>query len=87
MTIGPFAPTVDTIPSQLAPTTKQLPDRTPRCCSSFPTKNLAAPARMLRAFAPGGPEDSPGTAFMAITPERALLRRRYGIGGAEGWTV
>jgi general stress protein 26 len=39
----------------------------------------------LDAFSPGGPEGSPGTAFMAIRPTRALLLRRYGMGGAERW--
>jgi len=41
----------------------------------------------LNVFAPGGPDDAPGTAFMAITPTRALLLRRYGMGGSERWTA
>jgi general stress protein 26 len=39
----------------------------------------------LNAFAPGGPEDSPDTAFVAITPDRALLLKTYGMGGRETW--
>ncbi len=39
----------------------------------------------LTAFAPGGPDDSPDTAFMAITPTRALWLKGYGLGGAFRW--
>lgn len=39
----------------------------------------------LNAFAPGGPDDSPETAFMAITPERALILHQYGMGGMQRW--
>jgi general stress protein 26 len=39
----------------------------------------------LDVFAPGGPENSPATAFMAIRPSRALLLRQYGMGGKERW--
>ena len=39
----------------------------------------------LDAFAPGGPENSPATSFMAIRPNRALLLRQYGMGGKERW--
>jgi general stress protein 26 len=39
----------------------------------------------LNAFAPGGPEDSPDTAFLAVTPTRALILKQYGIGGAQRW--
>ncbi|MFN0093519.1 MAG: pyridoxamine 5'-phosphate oxidase family protein [Dehalococcoidia bacterium] len=39
----------------------------------------------LNAFAPGGPEGSPGTAFLAITPERAMFLKQYGMGGVERW--
>ena len=39
----------------------------------------------LNAFAAGGPEDSPGTGFMAITPNRALFLKQYGMGGLERW--
>lgn len=41
----------------------------------------------LNMFAPGGPDDSEGTAFCAITPTRALLLRQYGVGGAERWSA
>lgn len=41
----------------------------------------------LDAFAPGGPDDSPGTGFMAVHPTRALLLRGYGRGGVERWTA
>jgi hypothetical protein len=40
-----------------------------------------------RDVAHGGPDHPPGTAFMAITPTRALLLRRYGMGGSERWTA
>lgn len=39
----------------------------------------------LDAFAPGGPDGSPGTGFLAIQPTRALLLRGYGAGGVERW--
>ena len=39
----------------------------------------------LNLFAPGGPEDSPGTGFFAITPLRALVLKRYGAGGVDRW--
>jgi len=39
----------------------------------------------LNAFAPGGPDESPGTGFMAIHPNRALILRGYGMGGMERW--
>ena len=39
----------------------------------------------LDVFAPGGPDNAPGTAFMAIRPSRALLLRQYGMGGRERW--
>jgi general stress protein 26 len=41
----------------------------------------------LNAFAPGGPDDSPGTAFVAITPQRALWLDSYGMGGTERWSA
>ena len=41
----------------------------------------------LNAFSPGGPDNSPETGFMAITPQRAVLLRQYGIGGSERWKV
>jgi general stress protein 26 len=39
----------------------------------------------LNAFAPGGPDDSEGTAFIAIHPERALWLGAYGMTGMERW--
>lgn len=39
----------------------------------------------LNAFAPGGPDDSPGTAFLAIRPTRALVLKQYGMGGMQRW--
>jgi general stress protein 26 len=39
----------------------------------------------LNLFAPGGPDDSPGTAFVAVTPRRALIVRQYGAGGFDRW--
>ena len=39
----------------------------------------------LSAFAPGGPENSPDTAFMRIEPTRALLLRMYGAAGSARW--
>lgn len=39
----------------------------------------------LNAFAPGGPEGSPGVGFMAITPTRAIIIKGYGVGGTERW--
>lgn len=41
----------------------------------------------LNAFAPGGPENSPETAFLAIRPERALVLKQYGVGGAQRWSA
>lgn len=41
----------------------------------------------LNAFAPGGPDGSEGTGFMAITPTRALVLRQYGMGGLERWSA
>ncbi len=39
----------------------------------------------LNLFAPGGPDDSPATAFVAVRPERALFLKAYGMGGREVW--
>lgn len=39
----------------------------------------------LNLFAPGGPENSPDTAFLAIEPQRALVIHRYGMGGMQRW--
>lgn len=41
----------------------------------------------LTAFSPGGPDDSPGTAFMAITPTRAVVVKQYGAGGRLRWSA
>lgn len=40
----------------------------------------------LNAFAPGGPDDSPDTAFMRIDVERALILRMYGAAGIDRWS-
>ena len=39
----------------------------------------------LNAFAPGGPDDSPDTAFLAVRPERAIILHQYGMGGMDRW--
>jgi hypothetical protein len=39
----------------------------------------------LNLFAPGGPEGSPGTAFVAVAPTRVLYLKQYGMGGTERW--
>ncbi len=41
----------------------------------------------LDAFAPGGPDASPDTGFMAITPTRALILHQYGMGGMQRWSA
>lgn len=41
----------------------------------------------LNAFAPGGPDDSEGTGFIAIKPERALILHQYGMGGTQRWSA
>lgn len=41
----------------------------------------------LDAFAPGGPDGSPGTGFMAIVPERALVLHQYGMQGMDRWSA
>ncbi len=41
----------------------------------------------LNAFAPGGPENSPETGFIAITPERAVILHGYGVGGVQRWNA
>ena len=41
----------------------------------------------LNMFAPGGPDESPGTVFLAITPERALVLKQYGMGGMQRWSA
>ena len=39
----------------------------------------------LSDFAPGGPDGSPGTAFLEITPTRALVLYQYGMAGTKRW--
>lgn len=41
----------------------------------------------LNAFAPGGPDNSPDTAFMKITPTRAIVLHQYGMGGIDRWSA
>ncbi len=41
----------------------------------------------LNAFAPGGPDDSEGTCFIAVRPERALYLATYGMGGSFRWAA
>jgi len=41
----------------------------------------------LNAFAPGGPDNSPETAFMKITVERAIILHQYGMGGVDRWSA
>ncbi len=41
----------------------------------------------LNAFAPGGPENSPGTGFIAITPTRALVLEAYGMKSSRRWSA
>jgi len=41
----------------------------------------------LNAFAPGGPDDSEGTCFIAVHPERALFLAAYGMGGSFRWSA
>ena len=41
----------------------------------------------LNAFAPGGPDNSPDTSFLAITPTRALILHQYGMGGMQRWSA
>lgn len=41
----------------------------------------------LNAFAPGGPDDSPGTGFLAVTPTRAVILKQYGMGGTDRWSA
>ncbi len=39
----------------------------------------------LNLFAPGGPDGSPNTAFLAVTPERGLILKQYGMKGVRRW--
>lgn len=41
----------------------------------------------LNAFAPGGPDNSPGTGFLAVTVDRALIIKQYGMGGLQRWAA
>ena len=41
----------------------------------------------LNLFAPGGPDQSPDTAFLAIEPQRALYMAAYGMGGTFRWNA
>jgi general stress protein 26 len=41
----------------------------------------------LDLFAPGGPEGSPDTAFVAVRPRKALVIKQYGAGGIERWSA
>ncbi|MEE8600006.1 pyridoxamine 5'-phosphate oxidase family protein [Euzebya tangerina] len=41
----------------------------------------------LNAFAPGGPDNSPGTGFVAVTPSRAVVLKQYGAGGVQRWSA
>jgi general stress protein 26 len=41
----------------------------------------------LTAFAPGGPEGSPDTVFVAVRPRRALYLQAYGTKGRERWSA
>ena len=41
----------------------------------------------LNLFAPGGPDDSPGTGFLAVTPLRAMWIGAYGMRGVERWSA
>jgi general stress protein 26 len=40
----------------------------------------------LNGFAPGGPDNSPDTAFMEVTVERALVMKMYGMGGMQRYS-
>lgn len=41
----------------------------------------------LDDFAPGGPDGSPDTAFVAVHPQRALYLEMYGMKGRETWSA
>ncbi len=41
----------------------------------------------LSAFSPGGPDNSPETGFLAVTPTRAMVMKQYGIGGISRWVA
>lgn len=39
----------------------------------------------LNGFAPGGPDNSPETGFLAVTPNRGVILRQFGMGGLQRW--
>lgn len=41
----------------------------------------------LNLFAPGGPEASPDTVFVAVLPERSVYLISYGMNGRETWSA
>ncbi|MDH3754675.1 MAG: pyridoxamine 5'-phosphate oxidase family protein [Acidimicrobiia bacterium] len=41
----------------------------------------------LGEFAPGGPDDSPTTGFLEITPTKILWLGQFGMAGRETWTA
>ena len=49
-----------------------------------PAMMQAVMRQLQGAFAPGGP-DSPEVCFLAVTPERALALKAFGMGGRETW--
>jgi general stress protein 26 len=40
----------------------------------------------LTDFAPGGPENSPDTVFVAVEPQRAVFIEMYGVKGRDTWS-
>ena len=41
----------------------------------------------LSDFAPGGPDNSPETVFVAVEPQRAVFIKQYGMAGIERWSA
>jgi general stress protein 26 len=41
----------------------------------------------LTDFSPGGPENSPDSVFVAVTPRRAVYVIAFGMGGIERWSA
>ena len=39
----------------------------------------------LNDFAPGGPENSPTTGFISMTPTKAIVLKAFGMGGKFEW--
>lgn len=39
----------------------------------------------LNAFSPGGPDNSPNSVFLKVTPSRGLVLRQFGMQGREVW--